>query len=48
MFDSSGLTVSDVDVFEINEAFASQVSGFQKHASSTCYVLLVKLLITCF
>lgn len=35
----SGLTVNDIDVFEINEAFASQVSGFQKHMNFTCHVL---------
>lgn len=26
LFPPAGLTVSDIDVFEINEAFASQVS----------------------
>lgn len=29
-FPSSGLTVDDIDVFEINEAFASQVSSGAK------------------
>lgn len=47
MFPPSGLTLDDIDIFEINEAFASQVSRFLKHPNSTFHAFFAEKLKKC-